>query len=211
MISLSGLYAITPDVLIGDPDRLCEMVEAALQGGAALLQYRDKRGDASIREHNARALNDLCRRHGAALIINDDLQLAEKVAAAGVHLGANDGSIAEARRRLGPAAIIGATCGPSLERGRRAAEAGASYIAFGRFFPSRTKPDAPGAEFVVLRQAHEQLQLPICAIGGVTPENGRSLLDAGADLLAAVEGVFGHRDPEQVRRAAAEYVRLFAP
>jgi thiamine-phosphate pyrophosphorylase len=195
---------------VADPDRLHAAVEAALQGGAALIQYRDKRSDAPTRERIAGELNALCRAQSASLIINDDLDLAEAIGAAGVHLGAGDGSITEARRRLGDNAVIGATCGPWLERACNARDAGASYVAFGRFFASRTKPDAPAASLEVLAAARSEIELPICAIGGVTPDNGRSLLDAGADLLAAIDGVFGNPEPEAVWRAARAYASLFA-
>ncbi|MGH8444111.1 MAG: thiamine phosphate synthase, partial [Solimonas sp.] len=120
-----------------------------------------------------------------------------------VHLGASDGSVAEARARLGPAAIVGATCGNSLERARAAAAAGADYVAFGRFFASKTKPDAPPAELATLTAARRELPLAICAIGGITPGNAAAVLAAGADLLAAVDGVFGAAD---VAAAARAYV-----
>lgn len=210
LISTGGLYAITPDALCADPTALEAAVAAALRGGARLVQYRDKHSARSLRLANAIRLAALCRTHGAALIVNDELTLALEASAAGVHLGANDGSIAEARAVLGPAAIIGATCGASEARALSALTAGASYVAFGRFFPSTTKPDAPPAAIEWLSAVRARIAGPVCAIGGVTPDNGAALLAAGADWLAAVDGVFGDPDPAVVEARARRYAALFA-
>lgn len=206
---LRGLYAITSDALCADRERLLAAVTAALRGGAALIQLRDKLGAPAVRSANARALAQLCHAHGARLIVNDDVALALECGADGVHLGAADASLAQARRALGPQAILGASCGPWLQRAHDAIAAGADYVAFGRFFPSRTKPDAPQATVELLREARGQLRVPVCAIGGVTPDNGGLLLAAGADLLAVVEGVFGAAEPAAVEAAARAYSRLF--
>jgi thiamine-phosphate pyrophosphorylase len=207
--ALRGLYAITSAELGVDRSRLLAAAEAAVRGGAALLQFRDKTDDAAGRRASARALAELCRAHGARLIINDDVALALDCGAAGVHLGAADAPLAQARAALGPRAILGASCGPYLERARAAAAAGADYLAFGRFFPSRTKPDAPPATLELLRQARAQWALPLCAIGGLTPANAPALIAAGADLIAAVEGVFGNQEPAAVEAAARAYKSLF--
>lgn len=203
---LRGLYAITSEAVCRSPDRLVAAAAEALAGGARLLQYRDKWNDPATRLRNAHALRGLCHQQQALLIVNDDPLLAEASDADGVHLGASDAPLAAARARLGPDAIIGVSCANSLERARAAAAAGASYVAFGRFFDSRTKPDAPPATLETLRQARAELSLPICVIGGITPANAAPLLAAGADMVAAVEGVFGAAD---VAAAAAEYSRLF--
>ena len=207
---LRGLYAITSAGLCVDRARLLAAVEGALRGGAALIQFRDKGGAPAARLASARALATLCHDHGALLIINDDVALALDCGADGVHLGAADAPLAQARRALGASAILGASCGPYLERAHAAIASGADYVAFGRFFPSRTKPDAPQATVELLHQARGALQLPICAIGGVTPDNGGALVAAGADLIAAVEGVFGEVEPAAVEAAARAYARLFA-
>lgn len=204
--SLRGLYAITSADLCRQPPRLIAAVAAAVAGGAALVQYRDKDNDAPTREALARELLGLCRAGHARLIINDDVALAARIGADGVHLGASDLPLREARHRLGAAALIGISCANQLERARAAAGAGASYVAFGRFFPSRTKPNAPHAELSLLREARAALRLPICAIGGITPANAGAVIAAGADLVAAVEGVFGAAD---VAVAARAYARLF--
>ncbi len=206
---LRGLYAITSSGLCAEPARLLAAVEAALRGGAAVVQLRDKHSAPAARGANARALLALCRAHGARLIINDDLALALDCGADGVHLGAADPPLAQARAALGPRAILGASCGPSLQRARAAVAAGADYVAFGRFFPSRTKPDAPQAPLELLQQARREILVPVCAIGGVTPANAGALIAAGADLVAAVEGVFGDGEPAAVEAAARAYSRLF--
>jgi thiamine-phosphate pyrophosphorylase len=206
-----GLYAITPDALCADPARLLPAVEAALRGGAVAVQYRDKSGDARRRRGELRALVRVVADYGAVLIVNDDAALAAEIGAHGVHLGRSDGSLAAARALLGPGAIIGASCGPLLQRARDAVAAGTGYVAFGRFFASRTKPDAPQADAAVLRAARAELDVPRVAIGGITPDNGAALIRAGADLLAAVDGVFGDPVPARVEAAARAYARLFEP
>src|SRR3546814_5290395 len=170
--SLRGLYSITPDALVREPARLLDAVSAAVSGGAQLIQYRDKCNAASERLALAHALVHRCHMAGARLIINDDAELAAAVGADGVHLGSTDGSLAAARECLGPQALIGATCGNSLERARAALATGADHVAFGRFFASTTKPDAPPAELQTLTLAKRELGAVICAIGGITPDNG---------------------------------------
>lgn len=203
-MQLSGLYAITPERLVREPAALLPAVAAAIAGGARLIQYRDKWNAPAERERLASALATLCRERGARFIVNDDLALAEASGADGVHLGASDGSLRAARERLGPQAVIGATCGNSLDRARRAISEGASYVAFGRFFASNTKPDAPPAELATLTAARAELAVPICAIGGLTPDNVAQVRDAGATLFAAVDGVFGAADVAGAARAYLE-------
>ena len=200
-----GLYAIT-DERLSAPGQLPGCVSAAIAGGARVIQYRNKQGNAQQRRQEAAALLQLCQQHQVPLIINDDVALAASVNADGVHLGKTDASLAQARQQLGPQAIIGVSCYNSLEGAMSAAQAGADYVAFGRFFSSHSKPDAQPAEAALLRQARRQLQLPIVAIGGITPENGQALLAAGADLLAAIYGVFGQPD---IEAAASAYAALF--
>ena len=200
-----GLYAITDTELI-PADRLLAVVEQALLGGVRLLQYRNKRDSRQQRRRQAAALNELCRAHAVPLLINDDVALAVEVGAAGVHLGKDDMEPAAARQRLGAGAIIGISCYNRLEPALAAARAGADYVAFGSFFPSPTKPEAVRAEPDLLRQAKALLSLPIVAIGGITPANGKALLEAGADYLAVISGVFGQPDS---RAAAQSYARLF--
>jgi thiamine-phosphate pyrophosphorylase len=201
-----GLYGITAEADCADAERLLAAAAAALAGGLRLLQYRDKRNSPARRAELGAGLLKLCRAVGVSLIVNDDIDLAASLGADGVHLGLSDGSLAEARTRLGPEAIIGITCADSLERARAAAAGGASYVAFGAFFPSRTKPKAPPMTLERLRLARAELRLPICAIGGITPERAPALVAAGADYVAAIEGLFGAAD---IRAAARAYAAAF--
>lgn len=200
----SGLYAITAEHH-ASPEALGQAVNAALRGGAKMIQYRAK--SATNRLQEARLLLVQCWLFNVPLIINDDVELALAVGADGVHLGQDDGSIVEARHRLGERAILGVSCYDSVDRALEAQQQGADYVAFGRFFPSASKPHAPCAQLETLRLAKERLHIPIVAIGGITPQNGGPLLEAGADLLAVIDGVFGSCDPEQ---AAAAFGPLFS-
>jgi thiamine-phosphate pyrophosphorylase len=202
---LIGLYAIA-DTQYLDDARLIPAVGEAIAGGARIVQYRDKKHVAADRARQAGELASLCRQHDALFIINDDVELAKQVQATGVHLGREDASFAQARAQLGPQAIIGVSCYNELVRALKAQSDGADYVAFGSFFPSRTKPQAVRAGLELLCEAKQKLRIPVVAIGGITPENGAHLLAAGADALAVVEGVFGQDD---VRAAAERYTRLF--
>ena len=202
---LNGLYAIT-DARLQRPDQLTERVHQAIEGGARLIQYRDKSADTDFRLRQATALAGLCREHGVPLIINDDVELAAACGAQGVHLGENDVDPQTARRLLGDSAIIGVSCYNRLPLALQAAQQGADYIAFGRFFPSRTKPKAVPADLDLIKRAGQQVSLPVAAIGGITAHNAAPLLDAGVAMLAVVHGVFGAAD---VRQAAAAYAALF--
>lgn len=199
-----GVYAITVET--ADTGRLLDDVDAALAGGVAAVQYRDKSTDVARRHEQACELVALCRRYGAPLIVNDDLRLADLADADGVHLGSDDGSVREARIVLGPHRIIGASCYLSLERALAAEAAGADYVAFGSFFASPTKPAAARADPELLRAAAARLRLPLVAIGGITAANAGALLDAGADSLAVLSALFGAAD---VRAAAHALNRLF--
>lgn len=206
--AIHGLYAITDPALI--PDRqLLPAAEAALRGGARLLQYRDKTATPAQRRHRASQLQTLCRQYGALFLVNDDPALAADIEADGVHIGQSDGGIARARQRLGPDKIIGVTCHGDLTLAEQAAEAGADYVAFGRFFPSRTKPQAPPADSAILQQARKQLAIPLVAIGGIDAENGSRLLEQGADALAVIHALFSSPAPEHVEQAARRLAALF--
>ena len=205
-VPITGLYAIADTECIA-AGRLREAVEAAIEGGAAAVQYRDKTGTDSMREQQATELVQLCRRRGTPLIVNDDVELARRVGATGVHLGRDDPPLAQARRALGPMSIIGVSCYDALERALAAAEGGADYVAFGSFYPSPTKPAAVRAKVELLQAARKRLRIPIVAIGGITPENGGALIAAGADALAVIQGLFAQAD---ICAAARRYVALFA-
>ncbi len=204
-VTLRGLYAITAGdtaTAIG----LTEQVARAMTGGAQVIQYRDKSGDPMKRLAEADALSRICRRAGVPLLINDDVTLAAQVSAAGVHLGSDDATLATARNRLGPTALIGVSCYNDFGRAEQAAADGADYVAFGSFHPSPTKPLAVAADPALLIRARRELTVPAVAIGGITPENGRALIDAGASMLAVISGVFGATD---IEAAARRYADLF--
>jgi len=198
-----GLYLLTRET--ADTATLLHIVAAALHGGAVAVQYRDKSGDCARRLRQAGALVALCSAHGVPLIINDDVALAAQVGAAGVHLGETDVSIADARAQLGARAIIGASCYNDPARAARRAAEGASYLAFGSFFDSATKPAARRANPLQLRQARRH-GLPLVAIGGISAGNCGPLIAAGATLLAVISGVFDADDP---RAAAAAIASCF--
>ncbi|MFZ5958115.1 thiamine phosphate synthase [Pseudomonas knackmussii] len=207
-MKLRGLYAITDSKLLAD-GRLLPYVEAALRGGARLLQYRDKTTDESRRLREAEALRELCERHGAELIINDDAELAARLGVS-VHLGQTDGSLAAARALLGRKAIIGATCHGSLELAAQAVAEGADYVAFGRFFNSLTKPGASEATPELLEQARARFPgVPLVAIGGVTLDNAPELISRGADLLSVINALFAADTPAEVERRARAFSALF--
>lgn len=207
-MKLRGLYAVTDSQLLAG-GRLLPYVEAALKGGARLLQYRDKSSDEARRLREAEALRELCARHGAQLIINDDAELAARLGV-GLHLGQGDGSLAAARALLGRKAIIGATCHARLDLAEQAIREGASYVAFGRFFDSNTKPGAPAASLELLAQARQLAGLPIVAIGGVTLDNAPSLIAHGASLVAVIHALFSAENAAEVERRAHAFSALFA-
>ncbi|MBK9132035.1 MAG: thiamine phosphate synthase [Gammaproteobacteria bacterium] len=203
--ALRGLYLIADTGWL-QAGRLVAAVAAALDGGGALVQYRNKDPLSAVRREELAELARLCHARGTPLIVNDDIALAREVGADGVHLGRDDMTVAAARGALGARMIIGASCYNRLDLAHAAAHAGADYAAFGSFFPSPTKPDAVRADPELLRRARAGLGIPLAAIGGITPENGAVLLDAGADMLAVASGVFAAADPAA---AARSYAPLF--
>ncbi|WP_018507288.1 thiamine phosphate synthase [Thiobacillus thioparus] len=199
-----GVYALTSET--ADTEQLLAQVEAALAGGVAAVQYRDKSGDVARRHEQASELVALCHRFGVPLIVNDDLRLADLTDADGVHLGRDDGSLREARIILGKDKFIGASCYQSLELALAAQAAGADYVAFGSFFASPTKPAAPRADLNLLREAAPVIQVPLVAIGGITLANAPQLLAAGADSLAVLSALF---DAPNIQAAAHNLNQLF--
>jgi thiamine-phosphate pyrophosphorylase len=199
-----GVYAITFET--ADTEKLLTRIDAALAGGVAAVQYRDKSDDVARRHEQASELAALCRRYGAPLIVNDDLRLADLAGADGVHLGREDSSLREARIILGPGKFIGASCYGSVELALDAQAAGADYVAFGSFFASPTKPAAPRASLDLLRDAGPVIRVPMVAIGGITLANAPQLIDAGADAIAVLSALF---DAPDVGAAARALNQLF--
>lgn len=206
-MKLGGLCAITVDDLL--LPRLSALVKAALDGGAPMVQYRNKIAPRPLRRAQAAEMLRICRAAGARLIINDDVWLAVEIGADGAHLSRDDapgGSLAAARDALGPKRILGVSCYNELSRAEEAACAGADYLAFGSMFTSRTKPAAVRAPLELLGEARRQFGLPIAAIGGITLDNAPQLIDAGADMLAVVSDLF---DAMDIKARAEAYQQLF--
>lgn len=199
---MRGLYAITPDgAATGE---LLAMVTRALDGGIAVLQYRNKPADADLRKEQAGALLALCRPRGVPLIVNDDVALAAEIDADGVHVGREDGGVAVARRAL-PGKLLGASCYDSLELARAAVAAGADHVAFGSVYRSSTKPGAGRAPLDLFGRART-LGVPLVAIGGISLDNAPAVIRAGADCLAVISDLFGAPD---IGARAARYLQLF--
>jgi thiamine-phosphate pyrophosphorylase len=202
--TITGLYAITPDVT--DLNELLKLVRPALQGGARVLQYRNKSADVTLKLAQALALHELTHEFKTSFIVNDDAQLAARVDADGVHLGGEDGNVAKARQLLGNTKLIGVSCYNRLSLAREAVQQGADYVAFGAFFTSGVKPDAVKADIALLQAARKELNVPVVAIGGITQLNGKVLIEAGANALAVISALF---DAPDIEFAAHEFSTLF--
>ncbi|MGF6274307.1 thiamine-phosphate pyrophosphorylase [Massilia sp. UYP11] len=203
---MRGLYLVTPNW--DDTEKLILATDAALGAGAALVQYRHKEAGPALRREQATALLALCRRHGRPLVINDHVDLCQAIDADGVHLGHTDGGVREARALLGADKIVGASCYGELALARAAVQAGASYVAFGGFYPSPVKKYTFVTPPELLDQARAELTVPIVVIGGMTPENAAPLVARGIDLVAAITSVYGSGDPGAAARA---FGALFPP
>lgn len=202
---VQGIYAITDPALLPGK-RLFSGVEQALAGGIRVIQYRDKGATPEQKLQRAKELVRICRDYEAHLIINDGINLAAESDAAGVHLGQNDDSVRLARQQLGDTAIVGATCHDRLALAVQAHQQGASYVAFGRFFPSATKPEAPCAPIDILQEAIAQIPCPIVAIGGINADNMQNVIRAGAQAIALCHSLFAGHD---IDRTARRLVKLF--
>jgi len=202
----AGLYALTDPLLLPEA-LLAERVAQAIEGGARIVQFRDKSADAPTLRRRARAVLAACRSRGALFIINDDAALAAELEADGVHLGRDDGDPARARAMLGPDRLIGVSCYAEPDLARTAVVAGADYVAFGSVWPSETKPGAGRASLEMLARAARELPVPVVAIGGITRDNAAETIAAGAHCVAVIRDLFGDPDPRaaaQVLSAACE-------
>jgi len=211
-ILLHGLYVITDPDYCGE--QLVAKVSAALTGGANIIQYRNKLANNKTRQHEAEQLALLCKQHRRLFIVNDDIELALAVNTDGVHLGQNDlnqpnSDIKTARDKLGPNKIIGITCHQDLQLATQAQQHGADYVAFGCFFPSQTKPNAPAADINCLATARQSLNIPVVAIGGITPDNVRTVLNAGADMFAVIHAVMAQDDVTHAAKTFANEYQHF--
>ncbi|MCU6434785.1 thiamine phosphate synthase [Undibacterium sp. Jales W-56] len=205
MRALAGLYIVTPDW--DDTARLLEVTELALSGGASVVQYRHKTASPDLRRRQAHALLDLCRRHGKPLIINDHVDLCLALEADGIHVGGTDASVAQVRAAIGPDKIVGASCYGDFALAQRAQQEGASYVAFGGFYPSRVKQYAVTTSHDIVTKAKAEIALPNVVIGGMTVDHARPLVRAGAAMVAVISSIYLADNP---RVAAQEFVRLFA-
>lgn len=205
---LSGLYVITNENLMPEAFFL-DMAEAAIKHGACILQYRDKSSNKAKRLYQAKSLKALCDRHHVVFIINDDIELAKQVDADGIHIGKDDLSIHETRIQIGPNKIIGVSCYNQANLAEDAINQGADYIAFGSFFGSSIKPNAPQATIDLLPALKLKHSTPICCIGGITLKNQPQLLEAGADMLAVISDIFSQTDNEKIANQCRQYKNAF--
>lgn len=203
---MRGLYLVTPNW--DDTGKLLDLTEQALRAGVALLQYRHKEADAALRAEQAAALLALCRQYNCPLVINDFVELCQAIGADGVHVGGTDVSVAKVRAVLGPDKIVGASCYGDLALAQRAQQGGASYVAFGGFYPSRVKKYPVTTAPAIVEQAKRDIDLPCVVIGGMTPENAAPLVAYGADMVAAISSVYLAGD---VGQAVREFGALFTP
>lgn len=193
MKQLRGLYAITDEKLI--PENLfTSTVEQALLGGARIIQYRDKSTNVKKRITQALSLKNICDQYNALLIINDDIELALKVNADGIHIGIHDTPLQQARTEIGTEKIIGVSCYNKFELAEQAVAEGADYIAFGSFFASGIKPEAARASTDLLLAAKQKFDIPVCAIGGITSDNANILIEHGADMLAVISDIYANNN-----------------
>lgn len=202
-----GLYGITDPILLSDTELLTG-VSAAIKGGLKVLQYRNKKLSVEDQYQQALALSELCRQHQVCFIINDNYELALKVGADGVHIGKDDGRVSAARSYLGADAIVGVSCYNDISNAKKAISEGASYVAFGRFFPSKTKPQAVQAKLDLIKEAREQLAVPVVAIGGINRENATQLIARGAHSVAVIHDLF--HNMQSIYETAKAYHQLFA-
>ena len=203
---IKGLYAITPDM--ADTDLLLKKVESALQGGIDILQYRNKAANHKLQTQQARAILPLCRQYNVPLVINDSVKLCLTLDADGVHLGAEDGKLAEVRKRIGRDKILGASCYNRFDLALSAQQAGASYVAFGACFASRTKPNAPVASLDLFKRAKVELNIPTVAIGGITLQNAAQVFQVGANAVAVINAIFNTDD---IKLSSQQFSLLFKP
>jgi thiamine-phosphate pyrophosphorylase len=201
---INGLYAITPET--SDSNKLLRDVEAALRGGASVLQYRAKHLAPNVKANQAQALQSLCKQYRVPLIINDDAVLATSMSASGVHLGSQDMPAGEAHQSLLSGMLVGVSCYDQLRLAIAAEKNGADYVAFGSFFPSPTKPNAVRPSLDLLREAKQKISCPIVAIGGITLDNAPLLIEAGADAVAVISALF---DASDIEAAAKKFTQLF--
>jgi thiamine-phosphate pyrophosphorylase len=201
---MKGLYLVTPDW--DDTAALINATESALTAGVGLLQYRHKTATGELRLEQASALLKLCRHHNVPFIVNDHIDLCIELDADGIHVGGTDASVAVVRTLIGKDKILGASCYGDFALAEQAQIAGASYVAFGGFYPSRVKKYEVSTPATIVSKAKSALTLPVCVIGGMTPENAKPLVKEGADMVAAISSVYSAAD---IATAVREFAALY--
>ena len=201
---MKGLYLVTPDW--DDTEALIKATEIALTVGVGLLQYRHKTASGELRLEQASALLKLCRQHNVPFIVNDHIDLCIALDADGIHVGGTDASVAVVRTLIGKDKILGASCYGDFALAEQAQIAGASYVGFGGFYPSRVKKYEVSTPASIVSKAKSELTVPVCVIGGMTPENAKPLVKEGADMVAAISSVYSAAD---IATAVREFAALF--
>ena len=201
---LNGLYIVTPDW--DDTEKLLANSELALKGGARILQYRHKSADAQLRKMQAHSLQRLCKKYHCLFLINDHVDLCVELDADGIHVGGMDDSVEQVRASVGPDKIVGASCYGDMQLAHLAQRQGASYVAFGGFYPSRIKKYPVTTSIDIVAQFKKEVALPCVVIGGMTLDNSTPLIERGTDMVAVISGVYMAENPEQ---AAREFCQLF--
>ena len=200
---MKGLYIVTPDW--DDTAKLVDVTEKAIKGGTKIVQYRHKTATPELRREQAKALQAVCKRYKVPFIINDHVDLAMELDADGIHVGESDEAVAAVRSRVGPKKIVGASCYGDMDLVRKAHKAGASYIAFGGFYPSRIKKYPVTTELDIVRQMKKEIpELPSCAIGGIDHQNAVPLVERGVDMICVISSVYFADDPEAAARKFAK-------
>lgn len=203
--NLSGLYVITDKKLI-ERDNFIEIVEKSIKGGARIVQLREKETFYDEIILLAKELLKVTKKYDVPLIINDSPEIARETGADGVHLGGDDTSIDNARSLLGCEAIIGVSCYNQIERGLNAVKSGADYVAFGTPYNTPTKPDREPTSIEILNKAVNLINIPVFAIGGITKDTAKPILETGVDGIAVITSVFGSLDPETAARELANLI-----
>ncbi len=208
MTKLKGFYAITdPKLTPYENNLILEKVEQALKGGTKIIQLRDKYHSNEFLLNFAKELKFLCKNYGAIFLIDDRVELAKMCDADGVHLGKEDMPIEEARKFLGKNKIIGISCYGELQKAKIMEKLGANYVAFGSFYPSPTKPEAKIISKNILKQAKEILKIPVCAIGGITLEKAKELINCGADMIAVISDLWCSKNIYEKAKKFSQYFK----